>query len=295
MAGANLPMRRAASTMPPPAPKFTLNDIKSDGPKLPNRLILHATEGWGKTSFGAQAPKPIFIQARGETGLETLIDARQVPETPHFPTAETWMDLNGQLDFLLQEQHDFRTIVVDTINGIERLCHEHTCDTEYGGDWGERGFMGFHKGFETSLAPWREFLSKLDRLRAEKRMTIILLCHTAVKNFKNPEGSDYDRYQTKMHDKTWALTKEWADIVLFGHYQTMTVGKNGKEETDPTKRAKAVGGVERIILTERTAAWDAKNRLGLPPQIDCGSNALETWQAFVAAAKAAKEAGVANG
>jgi hypothetical protein len=242
------------------------------------------------------APKVIFIQARGETGLETLIDANQLPETPHFPNAaQNWQDVNSQLDFLLTEEHSYRTLAIDTVNGIERLCHEYTCDTEYGGDWGERGFMGFHKGFETSLAPWREFLSKLDRLRTEKRMSIILLCHTQVKNFKNPEGSDYDRYQTKMHDKTWALTKEWADIVLFGHYQTMVVGKNGKEETDPTKRAKAVGGVERILMTQRTAACDAKNRLGLPAEIECGSSALETWGAFVAAAKAAREAGVANG
>jgi len=274
------------------APKFTMADITGKGPGLPNRLILHATEGWGKTSFGAMIKQVIFIQARGETGLETLIDAKQVPETPHFPVANTWLDLNAQVEFLLTEQHEFRALAIDTINGIERLCHEHTCDTEYGGDWGERGFMGFHKGFETSLAPWREFLSTLDRLRTEKRMSIILLCHTAVKNFKNPEGSDYDRYQTKMHDKTWALTKEWADIVLFGHYQTIVIGKNGKEETDPTKRGKAAGGVERILLTERTAAWDAKNRLGLPAEIECGDSAQETWAAFVAAAKAAKEAGI---
>lgn len=291
-----LPARKQNGGTPPPsAYKFTVDQITGKGPGLPNRLIIHATESWGKSSFGAMAPHPIFIQTRGETGLETLIDARRIPETPHFPEAQNWAEFNGAINFLLTEAHSYRTVVIDTLNGAERLCHEHTCETEYGGDWGEKGFMGFHKGYQTSLAPWREMLSQLDRLRVEKRMSIILICHTAVKNFKNPEGSDYDRYQTKMHDSTWSLSKEWADIVLFGHYRTATIGKYGKEETDPTKRAKAVGGTERILLTERTAAYDAKNRLGLPEEIECGSSAQESWAAFVAAAKAAKEAGISNG
>src|SRR5262245_55584679 len=46
--------------------------------KLPNRVILHGVEGWGKTSFAAQAPKPIFLMTRGEDGLETLIDSGQL-------------------------------------------------------------------------------------------------------------------------------------------------------------------------------------------------------------------------
>jgi hypothetical protein len=290
MATPHLPARQRNASPAPSAPKLTLGNISSAGPGLPNRLILHATEGWGKTSFGAMAPGAVFVQARGETGLGTLIDANQVPATPHFPAAPDWTEFLAAIDVLLNEQHQYRTLVIDTINGAERLCHEYVCETEYGGQWGDSGFMAYHKGFETSLSPWREMLSRLDRLRTERRMSIILLCHTAVKNFKNPEGSDYDRYQTKMHDKTWALTKEWADIVLFGHYRTLTVGKGGREETDPTKRAKAIGGEERILLTQRTAAYDAKNRLGLPAEIECGYSAAETWKNFVDAAKAAKEA-----
>jgi hypothetical protein len=243
------------------------------------------------------APKPIFIQTRGETGLETLIDANQIPQTPHFPNAaESWDDLNAQVDLLLTNDHGYKTVVIDTLNGAEALCHEHTCQRDYGGDMisHERGFMAFHKGYTVALQYWRELLTKLDRLRIEKRMSIILLSHGAVVTYKNPEGSDYGRYAGKLHDKTWAVSKEWADVVLFGSYKTATLGKHGKEETDPTKRAKAVGGTERILLSERSAAYDAKNRLGLPPEIECGENAAETWKAFTEAAKAARENGVPN-
>lgn len=245
------------------------------------------------------APSPIFIQTKGETGLETLIDAKQLPETPHFPECQSWADLIGALDFLLVDEHPFRTLVLDTLNGAEQLCHQHTCDTFFGGDWSDNGFSSYGKGYLRSLDVWREFLAKIDRIRIEKRMSIILLCHTGIGIARNPEGSEYDRYFPKLYEcKTygfWAPTKEWSDIVLFGHYEMMVIGKGGKEEKDPTKKGTAVGGVERILMTTRTAAWDAKNRLGLPEQIDCGESPKQAWAAFVTAAKAAKEAGVVNG
>jgi hypothetical protein len=295
--------------MPPPsasktnqtplsAPLFTLKDITSKGSGLPNRLLLHATDGWGKSSFGAMAPKPIFIQASGETGLETLVDNNQLQETPHFPVAETWNGLVAQLDALLVEQHEYRTLVIDTVNSVERLCHEHVCEIYYSGDWGEKGFTGYGRGYGTALIHWRELLAQLDRLRVDKRMSIILLCHSIIGNVDNPFGSDYGQYRGKLHSSkngsSWELTKEWADAVCFGTYRTYAIGKGGKEETDPTKRAKAVGGTERILLTQRTAACDAKNRLGLPAEIDMGESPQEAWKNFVDAVKAAKEGRLVN-
>lgn len=280
-------------------PKFSLGDITGKGPSLPNRLILHATEGWGKTSFGAMAPNPVFIMTKGETGLQTLIDAKQLPETPHFPECMSFADINGALDFLLVDEHPFRTLVLDTLNGAEQLCHQHTCDTYFGGDWSDNGFASYGKGYLRSLEVWRELLAKIDRVRIEKRMTIICLCHTGVSNFKNPEGSDFDRYMPKLYEcKTfsfWEPAKQWADIVLFGHYEMMAIGRGGKEETDPTKKGKGVGGTDRILLTQRTAAYDAKNRLGLKEEIDCGESPQQAWTAFVTEAKAAKERGLPNG
>jgi AAA domain len=281
-----------SSSAAPSAKQFTLANVVTKGQNLPSRAILHATEGWGKTSFAASAKDVFFLQTRGETGLETLIDAQQLPEVPHLPAAETWDELTAGIEMLLTEQHTYRTLAIDTLNGAERLCHEFVCEREFQGDWSDKGFMGYMRGYEVSLSYWREFLSKLDRLRTEKRMAIMALCHTAVRPFRNPEGADYDRYSAKMHEKTWALSKEWADLVLFGHYSQMVIGARGKEETDVSKRGKAVGGAERILLTTRTAAFDAKNRLGLPEQVDLGSTGyVDAYQAFIEAIKQAREAG----
>lgn len=251
--------------------------------------MIHALEGWGKTSFGAQAPAPIFIQSRGETGLETLIDAGQLADTPHFPEMPAWGDLLAGIEFLRDEQHEYRTLVVDTVNGCERLCHEHVCHRDFSDDWTDKGFMGYMRGYEVSLADWRKFLNLLDELRAARRMNIILLCHTRVRPFRNPEGPDYDRYAPDMHEKTWSLTHKWADCVLFGNFDVTLTAIQGNTKTGVTK-GKGTGGQIRLLHTERHAAYDAKNRLGLPAEIEMGDSPAQAWQNYIAAVKAAREA-----
>src|SRR5262249_53524348 len=102
--------------------RISLAGITRAGSGLPNRAVFHGVEGVGKTSFGACAPRPIFLMTRGETGLVTLIDSGQVPETAHFPELATWTDLLGAIEALTSEAHDYRTLVIDTLNGAERLC-----------------------------------------------------------------------------------------------------------------------------------------------------------------------------
>ena len=265
--------------------KPSLSLINSKGNGLPNRTILHATEKWGKTSLAAQTAKPIFIETKGETGLETLIDAGRLPETPHFPEVQTWEELLCCVDVLTTEDHPYRTCVIDTGNGGERLCHEFVCKRDYNGDWGEHGFTGYMRGFEVSLAEWRRLLNALDRLRAEKRMGIWLLCHTRVKPFRNPEGVDYDRYAPDMHEKTWGLSHKWADVVLFGNFE-VTV----QADSAGAKHGKGSGGYQRMMYTTKHAAYDAGNRLGLKDEIEMGNSAAEGWKNFMEAVKAGRGA-----
>jgi hypothetical protein len=268
--------------------RLSISDISGKGRGLPNRYILHAVEGWGKTSFGAQTPKPVFLQTAGETGLETLIDSGRLPEVAHFPAVMTWIDLLGAVETLVVEDHPYRTLVFDTMNGAEALLHRFICDRDFDGEWGNKGFGSYNKGYEVALPEWTRFLNALDRVRLERRMTIFLLCHTKVKGFKNPDGPDYDRYQPDCHEKTWGLSHKWADCVLFGNFEVAysNIKKNEKGEE---ARGKARGGQVRMMYTERRAAWDAKNRLGLQTEIEMGNSAPEAWGNFTAALKAGRE------
>lgn len=259
--------------------------ISKSGSGLPSRLLLHGTEGIGKSSFAAHAPKPVFAMTRGETGLLTLIDNGQIKETDHFPEVVSWNDLLQHILYLTMEDTGHRSFVLDTLNGAERLCFEHVAAMQYGGNM--ESFLNFGRGPEVAQQEWVKFLSFLDRLREVRRMAIICLCHTKVKTFKNPEGDDYDRYTPDMHEKTWGLSAKWADVILFGNFQTFAKKDKG------ALKAKGLSSGKRFFYTRRTAAYDAKNRLGLPEEIPMGESSLEGWNNFIGAVKKAKAEGMA--
>lgn len=270
----------AAGSVSSPTKLNWSEQITAAGSGKPTRAIFHGVEGVGKTSMPVYSNKPIYMMTRGEQGLLTLIDNKRVPETPHFPETMTWDDALGQVEYLIETEHPYKTLVIDTLNGLERLCHEHVCNRDFNADWGKAGFTSYMQGYEVSLSDWRQLLSLFDRLRDTKNMAIICLCHTKVATFKNPEGADYDRYQPDMHAKTWSLTHKWADLVGFLNFETFV---------DDKKPRKATSTQNRMLFTERHAAYDAKNRLGLATEIELGGSGQEAWTNFISAVKAGKE------
>jgi hypothetical protein len=245
--------------------------------------VFYGPPGIGKTSFGASIPGAVFLIDDKEDGINTLKSSGLISsKIPVFPSASTWADVLGIVDSLVTGEHQHKCLVVDTIGGLERLCHEHVVRTEFNGEWGDRGFGSYAKGYEVALPHWREFLNGLDRLRTDKNMSVMLLGHSIVKPFKNPSGPDYDRYQPDIHPKTWAITHKWADLVLFANYYVETSKEGG--------RTKGKGGQDRIMYTEYTAAFEAKNRHGIPNEINMGTSGSDAWGHLVAALKSAKEA-----
>lgn len=249
---------------------------------MPSRVVFHGVEGIGKTSIGCYAPNPVFIMTEGETGLLTLIDNGRVPETDHFDECKTWSQLLACVHDLLENQTPNRTLVIDTLNGAERMCFKSICQDHYDGNW--KSFDAYGRGPNVALGEWNDFLGLLDRLRSQRKMAIIALCHTKIKPYNNPLGDNFDRYTPDMNEKTWGLALKWADIVLFGNYDVRV-----KKDTNASK-GKGIGGDERIIYTTRTAAFDAKNRTGLPPQIKMGVTAETAWKSLAAALAKSRQA-----
>jgi hypothetical protein len=258
--------------------------ISRSGSGLPSRIVLHGTEGIGKSTFGAFAPKPVFAMTNKETGLLTLLDNGLVPATDHFDEIATWPNLLGTINYLLATPRENRTFVLDTINGAERLCFEHVAKLNYQGDWEK--FINFGKGPNiASNEYWPELLEMLEKLRRDRRMMIILLAHSKVKTFKNPFGDDYDRFVPEMHEKTWGHVAKWADIIMFGNFDVIADKAKGE------LKAKGKSDGSRSLYTVRSAAYDAKNRHGLPTRISMGKQPHEGWANFAAAMKAVRKNG----
>jgi hypothetical protein len=239
-----------------------LSAVTSGRIDLPIFVVLFGIEGIGKSTFAAAAPSPIVLDAEGSTNHL---------DVPRFPRPTCWGDVLEACDVLATDQHTYRTIVVDTLDAIEPLCWEYTC--EKAGKTSIESF-GYGKGYTAALDEWRPFLSRLEVLRERRRMNVILLAHHQVKKFQNPEGEDFDRYEMKLNRHPAELLRYMTDATLFASYETATYEKDGK--------AKGVATGKRLIHTGRTAAFDAKNRYSLPPTLP-----LE-WGAFESAVSAGR-------
>jgi len=228
-----------------------LEQIQRGVISAPRRTLLYGTHGVGKSTWGSMAEKPIFIQT--EDGLANI-------ECERFPLAQVYGDVLAAIGELYTEPHEYRTVIVDSLDWLERLIWADVCR--------KRGVesiedIGYGKGYVFALTNWREVLGGLDALRNERGMHVILIAHTQIERFANPETDTYDRYCPRLQKQASALVQEWCDEVLFATYKVHT--KTTTEAFD-RKRVQGIGSGERIIRTTERPAHVAKNRLGLPDE-----------------------------
>lgn len=244
-----------------PMNKLTMESISSGKKPKPPKLVLYGVPGIGKSSFAARAPETIFIDTEG--GLDHLDIAR-------FPIAKNFLEVSDALELLLQENTKYKTVVVDTIDWLEKLIQQQICRQERVSDISE---IGYGKGPKLCLPLWNYFLGKLDELVQKKKMSVILIAHSLIKTFNAPDTQAYDRYQLDLDQKAAATIMEWADAVLFVNYRIFTQEEKGKFGASTTK---AIGQGERIMYTERRPAFEAKNRYSLPATMPFDYDQLQT-------------------
>lgn len=235
-----------------------LGTIQSGRATSPPRLMVYGTEGIGKSTLAARAPRPVFIQT--EDGLGEIDCLR-------FPLAGTLDEVAAALAALRTESHDFQSVVIDSLDWLERLVWDAVCQ-EYGAKSIEKVDGGYGKGYIHALSHWRTLLGQLSRLHRERQLAVILIAHAKVEKFEDPEASPYDRYSPRLHKHASALLTEWCDAVLFAtrkfRTQTEEAGFGRKRTT-----AHAIGkdGGERILRTVGGPSCVAKNRYNLDPEV----------------------------
>lgn len=229
-----------------------LEQVRTGRRPAPRRVLLYGTQGVGKSTFAGCALKPVFIQT--EDGLGEI-------DCDKFPLATRFDQVMKSLEALYTDEHSYRTIVVDSLDWLERLIWEEVCQEKAVGSIED---IGYAKGYVFSLTHWKTFLEGLSALRSDKGMTVVLIAHARIERFDNPETDPYDRYTPRLHRLASQMIMEWCDEVLFASYKVHT--KQTKEGFDRT-RTQGIGTGERIIRTVERPAHVAKNRLNLPDEL----------------------------
>lgn len=238
---------------------FDLSSIKKGKSIHAPRIFLYSTHGIGKSTFAANAPDPVFIQT--EDGLGSI-------DTSSFPLAKTSDDVMKAIGTLYTEEHEYKTVVLDSADWLENMMQQEI-DKKY-----DAKELSFGKGALILADSWRNILGGLNALRNERNMAVIIIGHCEIKRFDSPEVEPYDRYQPKLQSRASALVQEWADAVLFANYRTM-VKKDDVGFNKQVTRGITTG--ERLLYTQETPAYLAKNRYNLP------SNLPLEWNAFAQA------------
>jgi len=238
---------------------MSLADIRTKSKKKPPRFVLYGGPGIGKTTFGASMPKPIFILT--EDGMGS-IDAQQFPLCPAFDKEkEHDKDVNlgvlQRLRELINEDHDYKTVVIDSLDWLEPLIWDKACQDN---GWKSIEQPGYGKGYVEVLKYWRQYIDLLNVLREDKGMIILQIAHNQIKRFESPEIEAFDRHELKLHRKSADLILEHSDCCFFANYKLGTMKVQGKGGTMTTK---AVSG-DVVAYCREKPAYLAKNRYALP-------------------------------
>jgi len=232
----------------------------------PPRILLYGIEGVGKSTFAASAPNPIFVST--EDGLGEI-------DCASFPLAKKLTDVESYLSALAIEQHNYQTVVLDSLDWLEQLVWDDLCRDANVATI-EKVDGGYGKGYTAALGYWRQIIDSLEVLHTRRQMAVILIAHAKVERFEDPESSAYDRYSPRLHKHASALITEWCDAVLFATRKFRTETEDvgfGRERTIAVGIGK--NGGERVIRTIGGPSCVAKNRYNLPYELSL------SWEAFV--------------
>lgn len=223
--------------------------------QLPPRVCVYGVHGVGKSTFASQFPAPIFIST--EDGLSSL-------DVTSFPRAKSIEDVQGSIKTLIKEDHEFKTIVVDSIDWLIEPLIVADVDSKY-----DEKAQAYGKGQMYVAETFREILQGLDVLRKKRNMNVVLLAHSSVVRFDDPRTEPYDRYQPKIPNRCNGILQEWVDIMAFAGYKVIIKKSDAGFNQ---QKARGVTTGERLLHFVEQPAFAAKNRYSLPEDMEMNYN-----------------------
>lgn len=275
-----------ARIAPAPAPKpkrMTAANITRGRLPAPWWILLYGEPKIGKTTFAAGAPSPVFITLDGGT---TELDVAR------YPRPESFDEFREALDDVATNgiANGFRTLIIDPLAHVEPLIAQKITE---GKQVNTRTWGGGYGAYDNAVRDHvRLIFSDLERIR-DVGINIMLIGHSRVKKFTNPEGADFDVYDLdceskEMNSKAFQLST----AVLFARREVFA------KPDETSKKAKAYGAAGHMLYTASSAAFRAGNRWGLPAVMPLSwslfASAMARGEERIEELKASIEAGLAE-
>ncbi len=212
------------------------------------KTVIYGTEGVGKSTLASKFPGVLFLDVEGGT---SQMDVRRIEANT------TWEDLLSIVTEVYRNPEVCRTLVLDTADAAESLCIRHILQK-----YNQKSIesFGYGKGYTYIGEEWAKLMTAFDGL-IEKGINVTVIAHAKQRKIEQPDQiGAYDHWEMKLSKQVAPLLKEWADLLLFCNYKTYLV-------TTDSNTKKAQGG-KRVMYTSHNPVYDAKNRYGLPDEMD---------------------------
>lgn len=234
---------------------ITLASLRKVRADQPPRLLIYGPEKMGKTTLAAEFPAPVFLQTeRGESG-DLVLDS--------FGTLDTFESVVEAISSLAAEDHQFQTVVLDSVSALQKLVWDKVCrDSNVKSI--ELAGGGYGKGYIEADNLWLQVLDGLNYLRNERGMAVVLVGHSTVTRFDDPETQSYSKYEIDLHKRARDLLKREVDAILLVK-KDVTIKTDDPKKAD--SRARGDGGDARWIVSEGKPGFEAGNRYNMPARI----------------------------
>lgn len=243
------------------------------GISKPGKFIIYGAPGVGKSRLGASFPRPYFIRS------EDRHDHLKVQASP---IIDTWELLNETLDDLIRETHDFKTVIIDTVDSLEKVLHEKVLRGSGTTDILHPKIFPFYSGFAKAAILFdTEILPKLQELNESKKMIPVLISHFNTDYVTHPELGQYPQYVPGADKRLAKKLFKWCDVMAM--MDTVAVKKDDIVKTSG----------QRILRFKSSFAALCKESYNLPETLEIPEDAPGELKGFSVIAAAIK-AGLAQ-